>query len=154
LGTPGKLAFDLPAEDREVNRSEFQQLARDRIRDAKAELDAHRWAAAYYLAGYAVECALKACAAKLIKAEEFPDKSQAEKCWTHDLERLVVVAGIKDARDAAAKENANFAANWRTVAAWDESSRYARSGRVQTRQLCRAITHAKHGVFPRIRSRW
>ena len=44
-------------------RVEWQQLAECRIEDARAHLDpaVGRWAAAYYLIGYAVECGLKAC---------------------------------------------------------------------------------------------
>ncbi len=34
------------------------------------------WEGTYYLAGYAVECALKACIAKQIIAEDFPDKER------------------------------------------------------------------------------
>jgi hypothetical protein len=59
-----------------VTRADFQRLANDRIADARALLAAKRWSAAYYLAGYAVEAALKACIAKLMKAEEFPDMAQ------------------------------------------------------------------------------
>jgi len=36
-----------------MDRAELQQLAKDRILDAKALLAAKRWAGAYYLAGYA-----------------------------------------------------------------------------------------------------
>ena len=38
-----------------VNRADWQKLALERIKDAKALLKLKRWAAAYYLAGYAVE---------------------------------------------------------------------------------------------------
>lgn len=55
-----------------MTRSDLQKLAAERIADAKALLAMKRWSAAYYLAGYAVECGLKACIAKLTKAEEFP----------------------------------------------------------------------------------
>jgi hypothetical protein len=48
-----------------MNRAELQRLAKERISDAKVLLAARHWSAAYYLAGYAVECALKACIAKL-----------------------------------------------------------------------------------------
>lgn len=64
-----------------MNRAELQRLAQERISDARVLLDARRWPAAYYLAGYAVECALKACIAKLMKSEEYPDRNFAEKCW-------------------------------------------------------------------------
>jgi hypothetical protein len=44
-----------------VNRTEAKHFADAWVLDAKALLDAGRWHAAYYLVGYAVECALKVC---------------------------------------------------------------------------------------------
>jgi len=44
-----------------VNRSEFQELVEVRLADADTLIKQGRYDAAYYLAGYAVECALKAC---------------------------------------------------------------------------------------------
>ena len=84
-----------------MNRVELQRLAIERLTDAKALLAARRWSAAYYLCGYGVECALKACIAKLMKSEEFPDKTFAEKCWTHNLQQLLGLAGLKDELGAA-----------------------------------------------------
>ncbi len=106
-----------------MNRSELQQLAKDRIRDAKTLLEGGRWSAAYYLAGYAVECALKACIAKLMRPEEFPDKQLAERCWTHDLDRLVAVAGLRDLRDMANRSDPDLLASWDVVKDWNEASR-------------------------------
>jgi len=48
-----------------VNRTQLQQLAEERVRDAEALLKAGQWSGAYYLAGFAVEFGLKACIAKL-----------------------------------------------------------------------------------------
>jgi len=140
--------------DMAVNRADLQQLARERILDAKALLTARRWAGAYYLAGYAVECALKACIAKLMKSEEFPDKNFAEKCWTHDLEKLVALTGLKGDRDAASATDPDLSANWATVKDWSEASRYARMNKVKARELYDAVTDAKHGVLSWIKSRW
>ena len=78
-----------------MNRTELQRLANERISDAKVLLAARHWSGAYYVAGYAVECALKACIAKLMKSEEFPDKRFAEKCWTHKLTQLLELGGLK-----------------------------------------------------------
>lgn len=47
-----------------MDRTQLQQLAELRLRDADALLAARQWAAAYYLLGYCIECALKACVAK------------------------------------------------------------------------------------------
>jgi HEPN domain-containing protein len=137
-----------------VNRAELQQLANDRIRDAKTLLAGKRWSAAYYLAGYAVECALKACIAKLTKPDEFPDRTFAEKCWTHDIERLVLLAGIKKERDDDNNADPTRAEYWARVKDWTESSRYARIPKKKAIELYKAITDAKHGVLPWIHSRW
>jgi hypothetical protein len=47
-----------------MNRAEFQKLSDLRLHESKALLTAGLPQGAYYLAGYAVECALKACIAK------------------------------------------------------------------------------------------
>jgi hypothetical protein len=44
-----------------MNRNEFQRIARARVADARVLLGAKRYSGAYYLCGYAIECALKAC---------------------------------------------------------------------------------------------
>jgi hypothetical protein len=137
-----------------MNRVELRGLANVRICDAVTLLAAKRWSGAYYLGGYAVECALKACIAKLTKPDEFPDRTFAEKCWTHDIERLVILAGLKDERDRDAKANDSLAFNWTTVKDWNESSRYARPGRAAARELLSAFTDPRHGVFPWIKKRW
>ena len=83
-----------------MNRQEAQQLADEWVVDAKLLLDAGRWHAAYYLAGYAVECGLKACVLACIEKTGilFQDKRFAERCYTHDLEVLVKAADLEAAR--------------------------------------------------------
>lgn len=54
-------------------RVEFQRLAEARLVEAKALLDVGKWDGAYYLAGYAVELALKACIINvLMTTDSFP----------------------------------------------------------------------------------
>lgn|GEM_PF-29722 len=78
-----------------VTRADFQQLAEVRLQEAKALLDLGLWDGAYYLAGYAVEVALKACIIKKVMATDaFLEKKFSENCWTHDIEKLVVLAGL------------------------------------------------------------
>lgn len=55
-----------------LNRELLQQLSEQHLGDAQVLLEQKRWPGAYYLAGYAVECALKACIAKLTTAHDFP----------------------------------------------------------------------------------
>ena len=83
-----------------MNRAELQQLAADRLLDAQTLLDAPgggRWSGAYYLAGYALECGLKACILARIEKTGaiFVDKKFSEKCFTHRLEDLIDLAGLR-----------------------------------------------------------
>ena len=78
-----------------VNRSDLQKLANVRIDDAGILLTAGRYEAAYYLLGYAVECALKACISKQIREFDFPDKKLVNESYVHDLTKLLNICGIK-----------------------------------------------------------
>src|SRR6267154_1899434 len=65
---------------------ELRQLAEDRILDAQVLLAGQRWSGAYYVAGYAVECGLKACIARLTAEHDFPPKVKfVQDCYTHEL---------------------------------------------------------------------
>src|SRR4051812_16006672 len=82
-----------------VNRTQLRALAENRLLDAQALIAAGRWSAAYYLTGYAVECGLKSCVLRYLDDTGyiFRDrdylKSLAD-CWTHDLLKLVKIAGL------------------------------------------------------------
>jgi hypothetical protein len=58
-----------------TERVTFQKLAQLRVDEAKALLGHRQSSGAYYLAGYAIECALKAVIAKQFRAEEIPDRA-------------------------------------------------------------------------------
>jgi HEPN domain-containing protein len=137
-----------------VNRAELQRLAKERISDAKILLAARHWSGAYYLAGYGVECALKACIAKLMKSEEFPDKTFAEKCWTHNLPQLLGLAELKADLDIDTLADPDLADNWDTVKEWNESSRYARTTKAKAENLYESIIDRKHGVLLWLKARW
>ncbi len=137
-----------------MNRIDFQDLANVRIEEAKVLLDAGKWDGAYYLAGYAVECGLKACVARLTKVDDFPDKDFAARCYTHSIERLVDLAGLKTLRDADMAADAALSRNWAVVREWDETSRYARYTRAEAESLYAAVADAGHGVLQWIRRHW
>lgn len=142
-----------------MNRAFWQQLADERVEDAKALLDAGRWSAAYYLVGYAVECGLKACVLAYVESNSeviFQEKRFSEKCWTHDIETLVVVANLKAVRDAEANAAVNLALdnNWSIVKDWDEKARYQQMTETQARGLYEAVTDPANGVLPWIKAHW
>lgn len=139
-----------------MNRAMLRQLAQDRIADAAALLAAGRWTGAYYLAGYAVECALKACIMAYVEASGiiFSDKKFAEKCWTHNLEVLVGQASLTSLLNADLAANPNLTANWVTVRYWDETSRYRQKTQAEAQALYDAITANPDGVLRWIQNHW
>jgi HEPN domain-containing protein len=138
-----------------MNRAIWQKLAIERLKDAKALLKLKRWAGAYYLAGYAVECGLKSCIiAYLMKTDEFPDKRFSEQCWTHDLERLVALAGLRPTLVTDLAADVDLSENWGLVREWKESSRYFFTPKAEAKKMVEAVADSKHGVLSRIKQRW
>src|SRR5579864_8154006 len=109
-----------------VDRKDLQELSKVRLKEATALLRLGLHDGAYYLAGYAVECALKACIAKGTRRFEFPDKRRVDSSYTHDLELLMRLAHLDESHKERVKRDPEFKANWGTVEAWDEQSRYER----------------------------
>jgi hypothetical protein len=138
-----------------VTRTELQQLALERILDAKALLAAKRWSGAYYLSGYAVECGFKACIiAYLMRTDHFPEKKFSEQCWTHNLDQLLGLTGLRAALDGAVAVDPELWVNWEFVKDWSESSRDARKTKAQAEQMYDAIANKKHGVLQWLKSCW
>ena len=138
-----------------MNRSDFQRVSRTRIEEARALFDAGHYPGSYYLLGSAVECAIKACVAKQVRRYDFPDKKVANEAFTHDLEKLVKVAGLgpEFERDRKAKQALEL--DWAVVKDWDESSRYdIRITAAQARDFFSACTERQSGILTWIRKRW
>lgn len=138
-----------------MNRIDLQGLSRLRVREARTLLRAGHSPGAYYLAGYAVECALKACIAKAVKRHDFPDKRTVDKSYSHDLSSLVKIAGLEAAHDAELAANPQFALNWAVVKDWSEEARYSLVLSVaQARDMYAAVTAKSNGVLPWLKKRW
>jgi hypothetical protein len=75
-------------------RSTLQGLAIAKIEDARLLFENARYSNAYYLFGYGIELALKACIARQIIAETIPDKTILNRFLTHKFVDLVALAGL------------------------------------------------------------
>jgi HEPN domain-containing protein len=137
-----------------VDRKDLQQLSRVRLREAKALLNVGYFDGAYYLAGYAVECALKACIAKETRRHEFPDKKRAELSYTHSLRALAKLAGLEGEQVERGKKDPVFQKHWEAVEDWTEQSRNRRHGPESARKLIGAINDKNHGIISWIRLHW
>jgi HEPN domain len=134
-------------------RREFQQLARMRLRDARALMRSGNLEAAYYLTGLAVECAVKACIAKNTRRYDFPPNQTALRdIYSHDLVKLIGSAKLQTALDTDTRRNTSFNNSWDVVKDWNINSRYAVSG-LNARDLYRAVA-GRNGVMQWLRQRW
>jgi HEPN domain-containing protein len=138
-----------------LTRLSFQDLAKTRLDEAKLLLDHGMYAGAYYLAGYAVECALKSCVANLFKNEEFPSRNFSKECYIHAFGDLLKRARLDQQHEAELKASTEFKAYWGITKDWNEESRY-RESRLEreARELFEAITDPSHGVLTWISQYW
>ncbi|MGA2131184.1 MAG: HEPN domain-containing protein [Bryobacteraceae bacterium] len=125
-----------------------------RLAEAQALLKTSHADGAYYLAGYAVECALKACISKQTQRYDFPDRKRVNSSHTHDLAELVRVAKLQDSRKAAALADTQFQKHWDIVQSWSEDSRYTKNSAESAQELVRAIVDRSHGVMKWIKQYW
>jgi hypothetical protein len=143
-----------------MNQAELRLMATERILDADALIAAGRWAFAYYVAGYAVECALKSSvlARMIVTGAVFEEKKSAPNYRTHDFGDLIVAAGLKAELDARLAHSAAvgdaFVTNWGVVTQWNETSRYEAKTQLESASLYGAITNNPDGVLLWIQNYW
>ena len=146
-----------------MNRASFHQLPEVRIKEARALLAAEFPGGAYYLAGYAIECALKACIAKRTHEHDFPEKKLVIDSHTHHLGKLLDLAGLSDLLKKDVVGNIELKLDWETVREWSEQSRYGLfdddpighwSGLASAQSLIDAVESKKGGVLRWIRQSW
>jgi len=85
-------------------KTEFAQLARDRKEDFEALRKQGRWTASVYIGPYIVEARLKFKICDVLKLERLPAILK-----THDLNALLIYAGLLDELKAMPKVFDNFA---------------------------------------------
>ena len=132
----------------------LELLAIERLKESKALLDNKYYNGAYYLAGYSIELALKACIAKQINEHEVPDKSFINGFYVHDLERLIKLAGLEQDHTDRIKSDPDFKINWSLVQKWNENARYKEWTDIEAGELYNAIDNFKGGVLSWLRQYW
>jgi HEPN domain-containing protein len=139
-----------------MNRSDFQKLTEIRMKEAKVLLSNACFEGAYYLAGYAVECAIKACIAKKTQIHDFPPEWQVVRnCYTHDITSLAKLADLELELKSQEEAVVQFKLNWAIVKDWSERKRYeTRIDSNRARDLYRAISHYRNGVLPWLKKYW
>lgn len=138
-----------------LNRDALRTLAANKLDEARVLLQQKLWTGAYYMAGLAIECALKSCLAAEVKEHDFPDKEFVNAMYVHNLEKLFKLNGaLWVALQADMKVDQKLNVNWSTVKDWDDSRRYAIVAELEARALYDAITEAGSGLMVWIKGRW
>ena len=136
-----------------MNRHDFQQLAELRLRDAEVLLGAGCFDGAFYLPGYVVECALKACIAKQTKEFDFPPKDAAA-VYSHNLKNLLNASALADAHLEQKRVSADFDENWKIVQIWTEGSRYEKGRSEKEAQDFFSAVTGDEGVLTWLKKFW
>ena len=138
-----------------MNRGDLQDISRLRVREARVLLQNGYYSGAYYLVGYAVECALKACIAKQIRRYDFPDRKLVNDSYTHDLEKLLGVSGLKEELDSESAGNPTLQRYWTIAKEWSEQSRYNSDiPENEAGDLFLAVTARRNGVLSWLMRLW
>jgi HEPN domain-containing protein len=101
----------MPAEDQWLTRDVCRELSAIRLQEARQLLECGLGAGAYYLAGYAVELALKAVISRAFVAEAIPSPKFVRDIYSHDLDSLINIARLRAELDRECASNERFAAN-------------------------------------------
>ena len=139
-----------------MNRSDFQGLANLRVKEARVLLDNECFEGAYYLAGYAVECALKACIAKQTQAFDFPpDRNTVNRIYSHNLQVLLREANLDSEQEDKARTDPTFARYWKLLTEWSEEARYhTYISREKAEDIYASVTDEEHGVLTWLNRLW
>jgi len=131
-----------------VNKTDLLFLSKTRIKEAKILLNNGAYHGAYYLSGYAVECAVKACIAGQQRKNVVPEREFLKNFYQHDLGNLLRNSGLWTKFETEMKSNIPLAVNWALVKDWNESSRYLNGiSKAQATDLLKAITARKTGIL-------
>ena len=138
-----------------LDRASLQRLAERYARDAQILLENRAWSSAYYLAGYAIECALKACIARQFRRYQYPDLNTVKEIYIHDLSKLMRIAGLAGHLLERSQEADRFGDYWsKIVTGWTERSRYEEPTRAMAIELVTAVSDTREGVLAWIRRYW
>jgi HEPN domain-containing protein len=139
-----------------TERALLQQLAKLRLDEAKLLAREGQFSGAYYIAGYAVECALKAQIAALFLGNEIPDKNLVNQVYTHDLAALLSLAGLQKPLEIERQNDSELDRRWSIVKNWTEQARYSTWTEQQAADIIDAIDGdgKTEGLFQWLSARW
>ena len=131
-----------------ITRSELKKLVKRRLGDAHVLMQGRRYESAYYIAGYAVECAIKACIARQFRRNTIPDRQLVNQTYKHDFEGLLKTAGLFDELRGDAGISPGLGSSWNVIKDWKPDVRYStEKTRLDAHDLIDAIENPDDGIL-------
>lgn len=138
-----------------VTRSELRKLVERRLKDAHLLVGGRRYDSAYYIAGYAVECAIKACIARQFRRNTIPDRQLVNDTYSHDFEKLLKTAGLYQELQVDVTTNRGLGSSWSVIKDWKPEVRYSNEKtRLDARDLIDAIENPNDGIIQWLARHW
>lgn len=137
-----------------MTRNEWKRQAMAHASAAKILLRERQYSIAYYVAGLAVECALKAQIARSFRTGTWPDREFVNSIHSHNLEHLVRQAQLETARVAEAATSAAFRTYWNTLKDWRIESRYEVWSAAEATDMVTAVVTRSSGALAWIKRHW
>ncbi|MES0196309.1 hypothetical protein [Mesorhizobium sp. M0011] len=113
-----------------------------------------RYSNAYYLFGYAAEIAIKSRISRLFQPDTIPDKKFVQDIYSHDLNRLVALAGLSVDLTESRTASPVFDSHWSAVSDWNEASRYDMIDVFEATAMRNAMVDEEQGIFRWLQDRW
>ncbi|MBF0495922.1 MAG: HEPN domain-containing protein [Deltaproteobacteria bacterium] len=136
---------------------ELKELANIRLEEVKSLFASELYDGAWYLTGYVVEMALKACICRTLDLDEYPEEGELSRSFkTHRLDILLTLSGLGRKLSQDANNNLRLLENWSGITEWNESIRYSPVGTIQKEQVEKIISSLEDedGVFTWIKKHW
>jgi len=98
---------------------------------------------------------MKACIAKQIREHEFPDRKFILDSYTHDLDTLLNVSGLKPTLNDATANNPDLDINWSIIKDRTVDARYEHTiGEIRAKDLIEAIHDKTNGLLQWLKKQW
>lgn len=136
------------------SKAQLEAVAQCKFDDAQLLFENGRFSNAFYLAGYAIECALKACIARQLLPETIPEKSFVNAVYTHKFDSLIGLAGLRNELRVRQDADQAFQANWALASEWSPDVRYEPVDKSTAHLMVIAVGDQTHGVLPWIKTYW
>jgi len=143
-----------------LSRNDLKKISKTRLKEAKILCDNKLYDGALYLYGYVIETALKARICKILQTDFPPSGKSAKAYKVHDLEELILLAGLKKDFQFKLNNDIPFKTNWSLISPWVEILRYKPIVRkdAQTKtniiNIYSALTDRRTGILTWIMKKW